>query len=181
MIKGALFSPCRTYRYALWRIWNMPLKPLCVIGLNPSTADECRDDPTIRRCLWYASDWGFGGLFMGNIFAYRATDPKVMKRVKEPVGWENDFWLRTLSQASGLTLGAWGNHGTWLNRSQEVSALLPEVHCLKVTAQGQPIHPLYQPNNLTPILYVRNGALAQILTHEERTDHVIPRNPRDDY
>ena len=39
----ALLSPCRRYRYALWRRWGDG-PPAMFIGLNPSTAD----DPTIR-------------------------------------------------------------------------------------------------------------------------------------
>lgn len=55
---GAIFSPCREYRYKLWRTWDASKLPLNVIGLNPSTADETKNDPTIRRCIQFAIDWG---------------------------------------------------------------------------------------------------------------------------
>lgn len=76
MNKGAKFSDCRKYRYTLWRIWNESEPCVMFIGHNPSTADEKEDDPTIRRCINYSRDWGYGGLYMVNLFAYRATDPK---------------------------------------------------------------------------------------------------------
>ena len=73
----ALFSEDRIYRYALWRTWDESLPKALFIGLNPSTADEIQDDPTIRRCIRYSMDWGYGGYIMGNIFGYRSTDPLV--------------------------------------------------------------------------------------------------------
>ena len=83
--RHAVFSPCRTYRYALSRVWAADKPYALFIGLNPSTADETLDDPTIRRCIDFAKRWGYGGLVMANLFAYRATDPAVMKRAAEPV------------------------------------------------------------------------------------------------
>ena len=66
------------------------------IGLNPSTADEIQDDPTIRRCIRYAKDWNYGGYIMGNIFAYRSTDPKKLLHIDDPIGRKNDYWLKKL-------------------------------------------------------------------------------------
>ena len=105
IIKGARFSDCRLYRYQLWRIWDEGRPYLNVIGLNPSTADETRDDPTIRRCIDYAKRWNYGGLFMTNIFAFRATLPAVMKKQVEPVGSDNDHWLIETA-ANALNAGA---------------------------------------------------------------------------
>ncbi|WP_368188730.1 DUF1643 domain-containing protein [Aeromonas sp. R7-3] len=82
--RHAVFSPCRTYRYALSRVWATDKPYALFIGLNPSTADETLDDPTIRRCIDFAKRRGYGGLVMANLFAYRATDPEVMKRAAEP-------------------------------------------------------------------------------------------------
>ena len=92
--RQTIFSPCRRYRYTLWRAWDM-FNPgyVMFIGLNPSTADEVQDDPTIRRCIGYAKEWGYGAFCMTNIFAFRATDPRVMKAQADPVGPENDKWL----------------------------------------------------------------------------------------
>ena len=74
MERGADISPCGRYRYSLWRKWG-PGATCMFVGLNPSTADETADDPTIRRCMAFARDWGYGALCMANLFAYRATDP----------------------------------------------------------------------------------------------------------
>ena len=73
--KNATFSSCRAYRYSLSRIWDKKKKLVLLIGLNPSTADEKVDDPTIRRCVNYAKNWGYGGFLMVNLFAYRTTLP----------------------------------------------------------------------------------------------------------
>ena len=90
----AKFSKDRIYRYALWRIWDDTLPKLLFIGLNPSTADEINDDPTMRRCIRFSKDLGYGGFIMGNIFAYRSTDPKKLKTINNPIGKRNNFWLK---------------------------------------------------------------------------------------
>ncbi|WP_432797473.1 DUF1643 domain-containing protein [Poriferisphaera sp. WC338] len=147
----ARFSDCRQYRYTLHRIWDTS-KPYCMfVGLNPSTADEIQNDPTVRRCIGYAIDWNFGGLIMTNIFSFRATDPKDMKAHPEPVGPKNNYWLKKVSADAGLTLCAWGNHGSHLDRATQVIPLLTNPHCLKVTGAGHPSHPLYLKKDLQPI------------------------------
>ena len=95
---GAIFSGCRTYRYTLWRSWDRDKGDVMFIGLNPSTADETLNDPTVRRCINYAKSWGYGGIYMANMFAFRATDPKEMKQAKDPIGYRNDFWLMDMAQ-----------------------------------------------------------------------------------
>ena len=149
---GALFSKDRVYRYVLWRTWN-PLRPFCMfIGLNPSTADETTNDPTVRRCIGYARDWDYGGLIMTNIFALRATDPRVMKSHPNPVGPKNDMYLRTLSSEAFVVIAAWGIHGYHLCRGEEVINLLGnKLYCLGTTEKGHPKHPLYLRKNLKPI------------------------------
>ena len=149
----AFFSEDRTYRYGLWRIWDKSMPKILFIGLNPSTATEIKNDPTIRRCMCYAKDWGYGGYIMGNIFAFRSTDPINLKKINDPIGSENDFWLKKLHDEADLTIGAWGNHGKLLNRSNAVLNLIPNIYCLKITKQGYPSHPLYLPKNLQPIPY----------------------------
>jgi hypothetical protein len=150
--KGATFSPCRAYRYSLWRKWGPEQGGYAMfVGLNPSTADETLDDPTVRRCIAFAKDWGYSGMLMTNIFAYRATDPEVMKAVSEPVGQENDDTLRRLAQGAGVVVAAWGVHGTHIGREEAVRALLPGIHCLKLTKYGAPGHPLYLKKTLVPI------------------------------
>jgi len=84
MKSHATFSPCRKYRYSLFRIWDEDKSLVLFIGLNPSTADEKEDDPTIRRCINFAKQWGwgYGGLIMGNLFSFRATQPSDLKQAK---------------------------------------------------------------------------------------------------
>jgi len=140
---NAIFSECRTYRYALWRWWDKSKASALFIGLNPSTADETKDDPTIRRCIRFAKDWGYGGLCMANLFAFRATSPKDMKACKHPVGQDNDKWLKRLSKQSGVVVYAWGTHGEHLYRGTIVSLTIKGGMCLGKTKNGHPRHPLY--------------------------------------
>ena len=72
---GAVFSDCRKYRYALWRIWDENKPLVMIIGLNPSTADEISNDPTITRCKSFARACGYGGVLVANLFGFRATSP----------------------------------------------------------------------------------------------------------
>lgn len=152
---SAVFSPCRKYRYILWRRWGADWDKnyAMFIGLNPSTADETLDDPTIRRCVGYAKAWGYSGLCMANLFAYRATDPKDMLGVASPVGEENDAHLLKHSEAAGIVIAAWGNHGTHGARHLQVKRMISNLHCLKITKTGMPGHPLYLSKELKPILF----------------------------
>jgi len=152
----ARFSPCRTWRYTLHRVWDQNLGLLMVIGLNPSTADEVQNDPTVTRCVNYARAWGFGGLIMMNAFAFRATFPRDLKTAPDPVGPDNDFWLRRMADDARLILAAWGNHGLWLDRQGWVLSLIDrEVYCLGVTKEGTPRHPLYLRRDAEPRIFRR--------------------------
>jgi hypothetical protein len=153
MIKGAELSPCRRYRYALWRIWDESKPAVMFIGLNPSTADETTDDPTLIRCINFAKSWGYGGVYTANLFAYRATLPKDLLKRKRVVGKDNNYWLRTLANHSELVIAAWGNDGKYLNRAQEVKKLIQPLHYLKMNKSGEPAHPLYLKANLKPVLF----------------------------
>jgi hypothetical protein len=124
------------------------------VGLNPSTADENTDDPTLTRCINFAKSWGFGGVCMANLFAFRATQPKDMKSAKNPIGPKNNQWLQQLANEAGLVVAAWGNDGSYLNRSGQIRELLPEMHCLKLNKSGEPAHPLYQKADLRPVQWV---------------------------
>lgn len=140
---AAIFSKDLKYRYTLYREWRSNLPILMIIGLNPSTADEIKNDPTIRRCIDFAKAWGFGRLIMMNLFAIRGTDPKILKEVADPIGIENDNYLVEMAKKAQLIIGAWGTLGTFMNRSSEVKELIPEIKCLGVTQNNQPKHPLY--------------------------------------
>jgi len=156
MKRETILSPCREYRYCLWREWDMMNQSYAMfVGLNPSTADEVEDDPTIRRCVEYAKQWGYGALCMVNLFAYRATEPAVMKAHAAPVGTENDRWLMELAKDAGVIVAAWGVNGTHLNRDKAVKQLLAgKLSCLKTTKDGHPSHPLYLKKCLKPFSLV---------------------------
>ncbi len=151
MKRDAYFSKCRDYRYSLSRIWDDTQPYVVFIGLNPSTADDKDDDQTIKRCIKYAQDWGYGGLYMANLFAYRATKPKDMKGSWEPIGKDNDFWLLKLSQGADKVIAAWGNDGDFRNRAKQVLELLPDMYCLKQNKTGHPAHPSRAETDLKPI------------------------------
>ena len=153
--KNAIFSSCRTYRYSLSRIWDKKNKYVLFIGLNPSTANEEADDPTIRRCVNYAKDWGYGGFMMVNLFAYRTTLPSNLKKVKYPVGSENDKYIVTLSKKADITVAVWGNNGNLYSRDKQVLSLVPNLKCLKVNKSGQPAHPLYLKKGLKLTKFAR--------------------------
>lgn len=144
---GAVFSPCRTWRYTLWRRFTpdaLVKEMCCFIGLNPSTADETQDDPTIRRCIQFSKDWGYKGYVMLNLFAYRATDPRVMKAAADPFGESNTEAMFEVSMMAGRVVAAWGNHGQFRGQSVRIKRMLPKstVH-LGLTKSGEPKHPLY--------------------------------------
>src|SRR5262245_14692306 len=144
---GAVFSPCETCRYRLWRVWEPGGRIAVFIGLNPSTADATADDPTIRRCVGFAKAWGFGGVDVVNLFAFRATTPKEWKRAAEPVGLENDYHLREVTWTAKRVVAAWGVHGSYRGRGDAVLELLRAagvpITCLSRTQAGHPRHPLY--------------------------------------
>lgn len=142
MDKGAHLSPCRTWRYILWRIWDPSLPIIMFVGLNPSTADETEDDATIRRCVRFAKDWGYGGIYMVNLFAFRATKPADLKKSLAPVGPSNDWALATYSKDASRTVACWGAHGSFLRRDKAVALILSDLYCLGTTRGGQPKHPL---------------------------------------
>jgi len=154
---SAVFSECRTWRYALTRIWSYGKPMVAFIGLNPSTADEVKNDPTVRRCIGFAKLWGFGGMHMLNAFAFRATDPKDLKAATDPVGPDNDKWLKKIAKKVEFTIACWGNHGEFKNRGREVAALIPKLRCFRVTKERHPIHPLYLKRDLVhqPFAYER--------------------------
>lgn len=141
--KAAIISKCGAYRYVLLRGWDLSKPTVVFVCLNPSTADAQNDDPTLRRCIGFARDWNFGQVAIVNLFAYRATNPKALLEVDDPVGPDNDYWLDKMAEGKKLFVAAWGNKGMLLNRDMFVEPLLPNMQCLGITKTGQPRHPLY--------------------------------------
>ncbi len=152
---GAEFSRCRKYRYTLWRRWDFEseLNQCMFIGLNPSTADETKNDPTVRRCIRFAKDWGFTGLLMMNAFGFRATDPKIMKAEPKPVGPGNDKAFALWGPKVGLIVAAWGTHCTEKREQRICKVLNRPIHCLGTTKAGRPKHPLYLRADLKPQVF----------------------------
>lgn len=170
--KVTVFSPCRAFRYTLWREFDIDLLTGCAddnlnshkfvqfIGLNPSTADEVQDDPTIRRCIGFAKAWGFGALCMTNLFGFRATDPKVMKLERDPRGHqtlENEKWIFNVARDAGMTVAAWGTDGKHMAQGEIVKSQLTcggiAVHHLGLNQDSTPKHPLYLKSSTLPVKF----------------------------
>ncbi len=162
---GAVFSACGAYRYLLWRL---PSPRAAVLGmgmLNPSTADERADDPTIARCRRIAAQADHANLLVWNLFAYRATAPADLKRAAEPIGPHNDAAIALALDLSRRTVLAWGNHASHLGRGEHVLTRLPAdmpVAALGLTQQGQPRHPLYLATTVRPRRWRPAGLLFPV-------------------
>jgi hypothetical protein len=143
----AIYSDCERYRYALTRVWKFEASRLVFVMLNPSTATEVQNDPTVERCERRARTLGFGSLQVTNIFAWRDTDPKKMRTAKDPIGPDNDKTIMEACSWGDQIIAAWGTHGAHLNRGVQVKQILrssdkPVFH-LGISKGGHPKHPLY--------------------------------------
>jgi hypothetical protein len=150
---GAAFSEDRTYRYMLARAWDPNLSSCAAfVGLNPSTADENVDDATVRRLMGFARSWGYGALVLVNLFAFRATDPRAMRRASDPIGVDNDRHILKYAGDASIVVACWGAHGSHLGRNAAVAKLLKDrpIFALRETKTGEPMHPLYLPAHLRP-------------------------------
>ena len=161
---GALFDTTGTYRYTLWRCWSPDGPQITFIMLNPSTADEAKNDPTIRRCIDFAKSWGYGVLEVVNLFAYRAAHPIALRTIENPIGAENDrYILQAVERCATLVL-AWGTHGTLLDRDREVIKLITgrtaqTLYCLGVTKDGHPRHLLYVKKQMRLLEYPTHSSV----------------------
>ncbi len=153
---GASFSPCRLYRYALWREWDASKPTVIFCGLNPSTADETQDDPTIRRELGFARAWGFGRLVKVNAYGFRSTDPAALWTVDDPRGPDNFLAIKVHAFQARLFVAAWGANIRDRDSLELLRVLRLEgitVHALKLTKHGRPAHPLYLPKTSRPFAW----------------------------
>jgi hypothetical protein len=148
---NAIFSECRNYRYALIRIWDENKPRIMFIGLNPSTANESQNDPTIRRVINFAKGWGYGGVFMLNLFSIISSNPNVLLTCADPV--DNDRYLKSFGEQSKDILFAWGNFKQADKRAKVVSSMFEKAVCLGLNKNGTPKHPLYIPANQSQVNY----------------------------
>ena len=144
---SAVYSPCKNYRYSLTRTHFQAKKSLLFILLNPSTATEIKNDPTIARCQKRAALLGYKGFIICNLFAYRTKSPKIMKNYHDPIGSENNSVIKKNLRLADKVICAWGNHGTHLNQAYEIVKILKDMktqaYHLGLTKSAQPTHPLY--------------------------------------
>lgn len=143
----AVYSDCERYRYSLTRVWDGNGRRVMFVMLNPSTATEVQNDPTVERCERRARALGYGAFRVTNIFAWRDTDPRKMRAAVDPVGPANDAAILEGVDWADTVVAAWGTHGEHLNRGPQVEALLRgtgrPIHHLGLTQAGHPKHPLY--------------------------------------
>lgn len=144
----AVLDPTRAYRYRLERVTGASARTCLFVMLNPSTADETTDDPTVRRCMAFARREGCGRLVVVNLYALRATNPKALRAADDPRGPDNGDHLRRAAAQADIIIAAWGgNHlgGSWPVKVRAILAEHGPVHALRVTKAGDPGHPLYVP------------------------------------
>lgn len=162
---SAVISHDGMYRYLLERDLFPNNKTLGVIMINPSTADAEVDDPTIRRLMGFCARGNFGKLIVGNLFAYRSTEVKVLKRVNDPLGPDNNKHLNVLferiKKSGGVLLAGWGNISKYPegipSRVQDVTCMAQmaglAIHCLGTNKDGSPKHPLFVPYSVEPTIW----------------------------
>ncbi len=147
MKTDAILSPCESYRYHLERTWDESLPALTWLMLNPSTADASDDDPTIRRCMTFARDSGYGGIVVLNLYAFRTPYPQLLwkkSQVSDPIGPLNDAAIFDAAANAVKVVAAWGAHPLAVDRGREVMKMLNrDTFCLGHTKDGHPRHPLY--------------------------------------
>lgn len=160
MIMTANISVCGRYRHLLERLWNPGKKTVLFVGLNPSKADSETDDPTVRRMLDFAEQWGYGRLLVCNLFDWRATDPREMKRAVRPCSKENDQHILAAAAEAERVVVAWGGDGKYQDRGPRVLRLLSgfDLYCLGRTEDGHPRHPLYMKAYTKPEPYQAKAA-----------------------
>lgn len=158
MVSKAVYSDCDAYRYSLSRVWETAGPRVNFVMLNPSKADELRNDPTVERCERRARNLGFGAFEVTNIFAWRETDPKALRKAAQPIGSDNDGALIRAALSADTIIAAWGVHSAHLGRGNKVKQLLRAngctLHHLGLSKDGHPRHPLYLPYARTPVLWL---------------------------
>lgn len=148
IIRRATISADNQYRYRLTRWWAAS-SPLYFVMLNPSTADDRIDDPTIRRCMGFARREGCGGIVVVNLYALRATDPAELAKATDPFGPQNSDALSAILGEADVhdkpVVCAWGTKAG--DGARRFLVMATDSHarlaCLGTTKEGHPRHPLY--------------------------------------
>lgn len=151
---SAFISADDRYRYGLLRRWGEVGDYICFVGLNPSTADAEKNDPTIRRCMAFAKAWGYSEIYVVNLFAFRATDPRQMRHAVDPIGPLNMHWVGTMARGAEMVIACWGRGGSFLQRDDFMQKYLVrlgvKLFCLGLTKDGFPKHPLARGKHRIP-------------------------------
>lgn len=149
---GAKFSHCGKYRYVLWRIWDESKPKVMFIGLNPSTANENTNDPTINRVIGMGKKWGYGGVYMLNLFTVISANPEILLTAEDPAR-DADWFLKVFASCCEDIIFAWGAFPEAADRAKEVIAMFPNAKALIINKDGSPRHPLYVPSNTVPVIF----------------------------
>lgn len=152
MQREATISDDGRYRYDLTRRWGEG-PTFTWVMLNPSTADASTDDPTLRMVMGYSHAAGAGRAVVVNLFAYRTPFPRDLFKAHDPIGPDNDAFVRLWATNADRVVLAWGAEAQvrkWAHRGRAAAVLdqlrqwRPEgLWCVERTATGQPRHPLY--------------------------------------
>lgn len=149
--KDGYISSCKKYRYFIEREWDSSLDKAMFILLNPSETGLYEDNPTIRKCMGFSKGLGYGGIYLANLYSYRATNPKELKKVIEKKGEiyaqgeKNIEIIKKLEKRSDILILGWGNNAKNFQMSQDILKILDrkKMRCLDITKEGEPKHPLY--------------------------------------
>ncbi len=146
-IRTAQFSPCGNYRYDLVIIWGDPSNLINFCCLNGSTADAEKNDPTVERLERRARMWGFGGVVVTNIHAWRSTNPDALLSLPDPTGPLNNQYILKWARKCSMVVCGWSCHKAARSRGPAVELMLRmaeiQLHVLRLTKDGFPQHPLY--------------------------------------
>lgn len=157
-MNGALFSECRQYRYALWRKWDESKSLIAFVGLNPSTANETEPDNTITRVIGFAKDWGFGGVYMLNLFPFVSTNPDELIECEADKLKTNDSIVRQIGPKCAKIIFAWGNFKQVTpERVKFFLDIFPDGEALIMNKNGSPRHPLYVKGDVVPVHFINSG------------------------
>ena len=153
--QGAVFDHTKKHRILLWRLWDEKPRVL-FIGLNPSTANELIDDPTVRRLASFAQSWAYGGFYLCNVFSYCTAHPEELSSARRPTPKAthpaNQGAILMAEKLTALSVLMWGDgilkvENGWSFAADVANLAGPTVLCFGKTKKGNPVHPLYLSRN----------------------------------